>query len=396
MPENGAVNGWNWEAERRREGYLVLADGSVFRGHSLGAPVDVVGETVFNTGMTGYQEILSDPSYSGQIVCLTAPEIGNYGMNGEDWEADRIHPSGFLCHRINARPSNWRSRGTLPDALRKAGIPALAGLDTRSLALRLRDHGAQKSFLCATGSVPVEEGLARAGTWEGLDGQDYAIKVGTKKIAAWDESVPGGGLGYPHAGEAPGRGGYRVAAFDFGIKWSILRNMRRVGFDVTVLPPAATAAETLALRPDGVFFSNGPGDPAAVSYAAETIRGILGKVPIMGICLGHQLLGIACGGKTYRLPFGHHGCNHPVKDLVSGNVLITSQNHNFAVDADSLPAAAGITHLSLNDNSVEGLCLRDVPAFSVQFHPEAGPGPHDALYLLRRFSDMIAEAKGKA
>ncbi|MDR3078181.1 MAG: carbamoyl phosphate synthase small subunit, partial [Planctomycetota bacterium] len=250
-----------WEKERRREAYLVLADGTLFRGHSLGAPVDAVGEAIFNTGMTGYQEILSDPSYAGQIVCLTAPEIGNYGLNPEDWESDRIRVSGFLVHRLNPEASSWRARENAAEALARAGVPVLAGLDTRALTLRLRDHGSQKAFLCASGKVPVAEGLARARAWEGLDGQDYAIRVGTRTPYSWREDTPGFAFGYPGADETekPGDCRYRVAAFDFGIKWSILRSMRRAGFAATVLPPGTPAEDVLALKPDGVFFSNGPG-----------------------------------------------------------------------------------------------------------------------------------------
>ena len=384
-----------WEAERRRDAYLALADGSLFRGYSLGAPVDAVGEAVFNTGMTGYQEIISDPSYAGQIVCLTAPEIGNYGLNQEDWESGGIHVSGLVVHRLSLEASNGRAREKTAGRLARAGVPALAGINTRALTLRLRERGSQKAFLCASGKTPEEEGLARARAWEGLDGQDYAVRVGTRVSYAWEEGLPGFDPGYPEGemSTEPPPVRYRIAAFDFGVKWSILRSLRRAGFAVSVIPPDARAEDALALNPDGAFFSNGPGDPAAVAYAADTVRKLLGRLPIMGVCLGHQLLGLACGGRTYRLPFGHHGCNHPVRELESGSVLITSQNHNFAVDADSLPASrAEVTHLSLNDQSVEGIRLRDAPAFSVQFHPEAGPGPHDAMPQFRRFAELIAEA----
>ena len=369
---------YNWAARRSKQAFLALADGTVVRGWSCGAAVDRLGEVVFNTGMTGYEEILTDPSYAGQIVTLTMPEIGNTGFNGEDYESRAIHAAGLLIREMN-RPSNWRSEVTLEKTLQRWNLPALAGLDTRALTLKLREGGTQKAFLCTTGSVSPAEAVEKARAWEGLDGQDYAAKVSTTEAYDWPATV---------SAQAP-----LVAVLDYGIKFNTLRLLAREGFRVRVLPAKSTAADVLKLKPAGVMLSNGPADPAALHYAAETIRGLLGRVPIMGICLGHQLLGIALGGKTRRLKFGHHGCNHPVMDLRTKTVEITSQNHNYMVDADSLdPDVAEITHLSLNDRTVEGLEARKFPAFSLQYHPEAAPGPHDAVPAFVRFRELIGRA----
>ena len=365
----------NWTARREKKAFLALADGTVIRGWSCGAAADRLGEVVFNTGMTGYEEILTDPSYAGQMITLTMPEIGSTGFNREDRESAAIHAAGLLVREMNA-PSNWRSEETLTEALIRWDVPALAGIDTRALTLKLREGGTQKAFLCATGSVSPEEAVARARAWAGLDGQDYASKVSTPEAYDWPADV---------AADAP-----RVAVLDYGVKRNTLRLLARQGFRVTVLPAKSSAADVLALRPAGVMLSNGPADPAALPYAVDTIRGLLGKVPIMGICLGHQLLGLALGAKTCRLKFGHHGCNHPVMDLKTGTVEITSQNHNYMVAADSLdPAAAEITHVSLNDRTVEGLAAKNYPAISLQYHPEAAPGPHDAVPAFMRFRELM-------
>ena len=386
------MESYDWKAAREKKAYLALEDGTVLRGYSVGAERDLAGEAVFNTGMTGYQEILSDPSYTGQLVCLTAPEIGNYGVNAEDMESTRFCASALLCHRVS-RPSNWRADESLTEALRRRDTPALAGIDTRALTTVLRDRGAMKAFLCASGSVPEEEGVRRAREWEGLVGQDYVSRVTCDKAYRWDADNSQS-TAFPHADAILPPADYWVVAYDFGVKWNILRELRRHGMAVTVVPARTSAAEVLAMEPDGVFLSNGPADPAAVGYAAEAIRELLGRVPLMGICLGHQLLGMALGGETYKLPFGHHGCNHPVKDLVRDRTLITSQNHNYAVRADSLPASkAEVTQISLNDGSVEALRARDVPAFSVQYHPEAAPGPHDAENVFRQFNELIKSAR---
>ena len=365
----------NWAARREKKAFLALADGTVIRGWSCGADADRLGEVVFNTGMTGYEEILTDPSYAGQLVTLTMPEIGNTGFNREDHESAAIHAAGLIVREMNP-PSNWRSEETLAEALVRWNVPALAGIDTRALTLKLREGGTQKAFLCATGSVTPEEAVAKARAWEGLDGQDYASKVSTPLAYDWTTDL---------LAKAP-----LVAVLDYGVKRNTLRLLEGQGFRVRVLNAKSTAADVLALRPSGVLLSNGPADPAALPYATAMIRGLLGQVPIMGICLGHQLLGLALGGQTCRLKFGHHGCNHPVKDLRAGTVEITSQNHNYVVAADSLdPASVDVTHVSLNDGTVEGLAARNYPAFSLQYHPEAAPGPRDAVPAFARFRQMM-------
>lgn len=367
-----------WKAERERAAFLALADGTVFHGVAFGAAVDQVGEVVFNTGMSGYQEILTDPSYAGQIVTLTAAEVGNYGTNPEDVESRGLFLHGLVVNDLNAA-SNYRSTQSLDSYLRAAGVPGLYGVETRALTLHLRDNGNQKAYLHVAGDVLTEaEAVARARAWEGLDGQDYAAKV---TCSAPYEYAP------------CGENRPRVVCYDFGVKTNILRSLAAFA-RVTVVPAKTPAAAVLAMKPDGIFLSNGPADPAAVTYAIDNIRELLesnphAPLPIFGICLGHQLLSLACGARTGRLRFGHHGCNHPVKNLATGNVEITSQNHNFAVLPDSVPGCLEVTHVNLNDGSIEGVRHRTLPAFSVQYHPESCPGPHDSDYLFDQFRKML-------
>jgi carbamoyl-phosphate synthase small subunit len=389
-PRAPAGSRFRWKQQRERAAFLALEDGTVLSGYSVGSARDALGEVVFNTGMTGYQEIITDPSYSGQFVTMTYPEIGNTGVNAADVESRRVFANGLVIHELNL-PSNWRAEQSLAECLADAGVPAIAGIDTRRLTAHLRDRGTLKGFLSVTGETNVDAAVKAAREWCGLDGQDYASRVTCSAPYAWD---PEGRLtcSWGIAAEMP-RADMKVVAVDFGIKWNILRHMRLCGMDVTVVPARTPAEEILARKPNGVLLSNGPADPAAVTYAIQAAQHLIGKVPVMGICLGHQILGWAVGSRTYRLKFGHHGCNHPVKDLETGRIEITSQNHNFAVDPRALDASrVQITHVNLNDQTVEGLRHRAEPMFAVQYHPEAGPGPHDPSPLFRRFRDLMVRA----
>ena len=367
-----------WLAERERKAFIALADGAVFRGVAFGARKDRVGEVVFNTGMSGYQEVLTDPSYAGQFVTLTTAEVGNYGINPEDVESRGLFLHGLVVNEYNP-PSNYRATGSLDEYLREAGVPGIYGVDTRALTLHLRDFGNQRAYLHVSDDeeeADEERAVAAARAWEGLDGQDYAARVTCP--SPW-EFAPAAGSAGAHA---------HIVCYDFGVKMNILRRLAEFS-RVTVVPAKTSAEEVLRLRPDGVFLSNGPADPAAVVYAQANIRRLLGKVPMMGICLGHQLLSLACGAKTARLKFGHHGSNHPVKNLLTGRVEISSQNHNFAVVPESVPDALEVTHVNLNDGSIEGVRHKTLKAFSVQYHPESCPGPHDSRYLFDEFKKMI-------
>ena len=381
---------WNWKAKREKKAFLALEDGTVFRGYSAGAECDSLGEVVFNTGMTGYQEILSDPSYNGQLVTMTYPEIGNTGINISDMESLKAFTNGFIIHQLNI-PSSFRTEESLKDFLTRHKIPAIAGIDTRALTSMLRDQGTLKGYISIENKLSEEDAINKAKEWEGLDGQDYASKVSCKETFTWDEDgkiTKSWGI----ANELV-PADLKIVAYDFGIKWNILRQMRVAGMNVTVVPAKTPASEVLAMKPDGVFLSNGPADPKGVTYGVKSAKALLGKVPLMGICLGNQVLGLAVGAETYRLKFGHHGCNHPVKDLKTEKVEITSQNHNFAIDLNTVDKSKiEITHINLNDQTTEGIEHKKEPMFSLQYHPEASPGPHDSSYLFNRFRELIKKA----
>ncbi|MEJ2630004.1 MAG: glutamine-hydrolyzing carbamoyl-phosphate synthase small subunit [Acidihalobacter sp.] len=371
----------------KRPALLALEDGSLFHGEAIGAGGESVGEVVFNTALTGYQEILTDPSYARQIVTLTYPHIGNVGANTEDEESAQIFSSGLVVRDLPLRSSNWRSQGSLEDYLRQCGVVAIAGIDTRRLTRILRDKGAQNGCLQAD-EVDVERALAAACGFPGLKGMDLAREVTTGKPYEWHDGswLETGGFAAYEASDQP----LHVVAYDFGVKRNILRMLADRGCRITVVPAQTPADEVLALQPDGVFLSNGPGDPEPCDYAVESIRALLErKLPVFGICLGHQLLGLASGASTTKMKFGHHGANHPVQDLDSGRVMISSQNHGFAVDETSLPPVLRATHRSLFDGSLQGVERTDCPAFSFQGHPEASPGPHDVAGLFDRFIELM-------
>ena len=425
-----------WKRERERAAFLALDDGTVFRGVAFGARKDALGEVVFNTGMCGYQEILTDPSYAGQFVVLTTAEVGNYGINGADVESRALFLSGLVIGDL-AGPSNWRSEKSLDEYMKENGVPGICGVDTRALTLHIREHGNRKAYLCTSASLREEDAVAKACEWPGLDGQDYAAKVtcdepyefNVANMKVLPSPIPSSNNtahslenGNNGIGNISTLATFHIVCYDFGVKTNILRSLASWAH-VTVVPAKTPVEEVLAMKPDGVFLSNGPADPAALTYAIENIQKLLGLrpfstgltrftglsgatpqnpnsvnpvnpvknriIPIMGICLGHQLLALACGAKTGRLKFGHHGCNHPVKNLATGKVEITSQNHNFAVLPESLPDSLEVTHVNLNDGSIEGVRHKTLPAFSVQYHPESCPGPHDSKYLFDEFKNAV-------
>jgi carbamoyl-phosphate synthase small subunit len=364
--------------------HLVLADGTRFAGTAIGHDGGTVGEAVFTTGMTGYQEVLTDPSYCGQLVTMTAPMMGNTGVNTGDEEAQTPHVAGFIVHELSRIRSNWRSDSDLDAYLKRNRVVGIAGIDTRALTRHLRDHGAQ---MAAIGSEAPEALLARAKAAPTMNGQDLTGRVTTGRVYEWTEGTGVWALGGPPAQR------FHVVAIDFGVKLNILRCLVDAGCKVSVVPATTRAAEILAMDPDGVFLSNGPGDPEAVKHGIETVGALIGKRPLFGICLGHQILALALGGRTYKLKFGHRGLNQPVKDLATGRVEVTTQNHGFCVDVESLAGKCTVSHLHLNDGTCEGIEHPSSGAFSVQYHPEASAGPHDARYLFARFTDRIQAAK---
>ena len=362
---------------------LALADGIYFEGESFGAPGEAIGEVVFNTSMMGYQEILTDPSYKGQIVTMTYPLIGNYGVNDEDFESRLSWVEGFVVKECSPVVSNWRARRSLPDFLQDYGIVGIAGIDTRALTRHIRAHGAQEGIISTLETEPRVL-IERARVAPGLRGRDLVREVSCDATYRW-------GMGGSDLCETERLTDVspRVVAYDYGIKLNILRRLADWGCQVTVVPAATPAEAVLEMQPDGIFLSNGPGDPAAVPYAIEQVKRLIGVRPVMGICLGHQILALASGAQTYKLKFGHHGGNQPIRDMQTERVLITAENHGFAVDARTLPAAMQVTHVNLNDGTIEGVRHRELPVFSVQYHPEASPGPHDARYLFKQFIDSM-------
>ena len=372
----------------KKRALLVLADGALYKGWSFGAEGETSGEVVFNTGITGYQEVLTDPSYKGQIVTLTYPLIGNYGVNLEDNESSRLYLSGFIVKEYCPYPSNWRSRTNLAELLKAHRIVGIQGLDTRALTRHIRDHGEQVGVI-STEDLDPESLHAKAKETPGLPGRDLVKEVTTSGVYGWDSASKTSAGAARRVAPA-----YHIVVYDCGVKYNIPRSLERLGARVTVVPATTGPGAVLSMEPDGVLISNGPGDPEAVPYMIENVRGLLGKRPVMGICLGHQLMALALGLKTYKLKFGHHGSNHPVMDLSTRKVEITTQNHSFAVEADGGASdtpfgRVEVSHTNLNDKSVEGLRCLDVPAFSVQHHPEASPGPHDAGHMFKKFMEMV-------
>ena len=368
---------FQWKAKRERKAFIALADGTVFHGYAFGEKKDTVGEAVFNTGMAGYKQILTDPSYAGQFVVFTTAEVGAYATNFEKSESRQVFLNGIVVNSLDwvSKELNEESLHDFMLAQKKAGI---AGVDTRALTIHLRENGAQKAYLHVEDTEMTEaEAIEKAKAWEGLDGQDYASKVSD-----------------PNGYEFNNEGKYHIVALDFGIKTNILRNLAAQDMRVTVMPIGTSYEKIMEQNPDGVFLSNGPADPNSLPQVYNMVKQLLSKIPLMGICLGNQLLGLALGAKVSKLKFGHHGCNHPVKNLLTGAVEITSQNHNYAIDEKSLPADVEVTHINLNDNTVEGIRCKNVPAFSVQYHPESAPGPNDSMYLFEEFKKMIEAFKG--
>lgn len=376
---------------------LVLEDGTIYQGRAFGAATTVVGEVVFNTSLTGYQEVITDPSYRGQMVCMTVTHVGNTGINPEDIESDRPQITAFIVREVSPVVSNWRANETLHDYLERHNIPGISEIDTRALTRRIREKGVLHAALCTDGTETAASLLAMAQSWEGLDGRDLVSEVTCLEAYNWADGtrvewtpVAAGSITQPEDTSMADADLPLVVAYDFGIKHNILRRLTSHGLRVMVVPANTPAAEILALQPDGIFLSNGPGDPAGVPYAAEAVRALIDTaIPTFGICLGHQIIGRALGGETYKLKFGHHGGNQPVSDSSSTNVQITAQNHNYAVTAEGLPDNVEITHRNLNDGTVEGLRLTDRPVFCVQYHPEASPGPHDADLLFARFAELV-------
>jgi carbamoyl-phosphate synthase small subunit len=369
--------------------YLVLKDGRVFKGRPLGAQGETSGEVVFNTSLMGYQEILTDPSYEGQMITMTYPLIGNYGVNTQDVESRGVFADGFIIREESCIAANFRSAQPLGDYLKEMGVVGIQGVDTRALTRHIREKGSMPGLISSveTDVASLREKAAKLKT---LDGLDLVARVTCLAPYKWDSGLWKLGSGFTPL-KKPAR--FKVVALDMGIKTNILRNLVNIGCDVTVVPATMSAEEILDFNPDGVFLSNGPGDPAAVPYAAHTVKGLVGKKPVFGICLGHQILCIALGAKTYKLKFGHHGGNQPVMDLSTRKVEITAQNHNFAVDPATLPSSMEVTHVNLNDNTVEGVQLTSERVFCVQYHPEAGPGPHDSSYLFQRFAELMEDGK---